>query len=104
VIFGEARATALIVRSMLSLSPQECDERFDVFRHAATQLSHAKCYERTYALAKANIAKLAEHPELRLVEFENLERLVTQQSEEWVTREWRDLLSLTQQQLEWGLS
>ena len=91
-ISGERKATELLIKTMVALDTRGKDERFKVFREAATQLGHAKRYLLTYEYQKANLAKLAEHPELRHRAVANLDRIAIVNGESPQSEEWRALL------------
>lgn len=92
VVSGKRQATELLIKSMVALDTRGRDERFQVFREAATQLGHAKRYLLTYEYQKANLAKLAEHPELRQRAVANLDRIAIVNGESPQGEEWRALL------------
>lgn len=91
-ISGERKAIELLIKTMVALDTSGKDEKFQVFREAATQLGHAKRYLLTYEYQKANLAKLAEHPELRHRAVANLDRIAIVNGESPQGEEWRALL------------
>ena len=91
-ISGERKAIELLIKTMVALDTSGKDEKFQVFREAATQLGHAKRYLLTYEYQKANLAKLAEHPELRQRAIANLDRIAIVNGESPQSEEWRALL------------
>ncbi|WP_225774136.1 hypothetical protein [Pseudomonas sp. Marseille-Q5115] len=91
-IFDERKATELLIKTVVALDTSGKDERFQAFREAATQLGHAKRYLLTYEYQKANLAKLAENPELRQRAVANLDRIAIVNGESPQSEEWRALL------------
>lgn len=91
-ISDKRKATELLIKSMVALDTSGKDERFHIFREAATQLWHAKRYLLTYEYQKANFAKLAENAELRQRAVANLDRIAIVNGESPQSEEWRDLL------------
>lgn len=99
VIFGELKATELLIKSMAGLDASGSDVRFHIFREAATQLWHAKRYMLTYEYQNANLAKLAENPELRQRAVANLDRIAIVNGESLQSEQWRMLLKGSFQEL-----